>query len=363
MSYDSSPSARRCWRSRPVRARRSRAPGRSSSITPGAESNTCVGLARLGFRVAWVSRLGDDPPGDRIARGARGGRRRYALRAPRPAAADGGDVQGPASAQRVRYYRAGSAASALGPDDLEGVPVAEARAVLVTGVTALVGPGPQAAALALLGAARGLRVVDPNLRRGLPGSDRYAELVLPLVERADLVLAGEQELAELSVRATPRAWPAAAPRAARARSWCGGPTGWARSRPRASGSSWTSTAATPWMRWARATHSMPATSPCACAAARARRPARRDSLRNGGGHEPRRHRRLSDAASTLVETTQSTGGQAMTRKQERFSVLLAWSLVGFLSPVVAHAQVTTADLVGTDPGTAPARSCPAPRSP
>src|ERR1041384_1571630 len=32
----------------------------------GAESNTCVGLARLGLRVAWVSRLGDDPPGDRI---------------------------------------------------------------------------------------------------------------------------------------------------------------------------------------------------------------------------------------------------------------------------------------------------------
>src|SRR5215471_20135708 len=26
----------------------------------GAESNTCVGLARLGFRVAWISRLGTD---------------------------------------------------------------------------------------------------------------------------------------------------------------------------------------------------------------------------------------------------------------------------------------------------------------
>ena len=37
----------------------------------------------------------------------------------------------------------------------------------------------------------------------------------------------------------------------------------------------------------------------------------------------------------------------MTRMQERFSVLLAWSLVGFLSAAVAHAQVTTADLVGT----------------
>src|SRR5258708_433438 len=32
----------------------------------GAESNTCVGLARLGLRVAWVSRLGADAAGDRI---------------------------------------------------------------------------------------------------------------------------------------------------------------------------------------------------------------------------------------------------------------------------------------------------------
>ena len=40
----------------------------------GAESNTCVGLARLGFRVAWVSRLGADAAGDRIldALGAEG---------------------------------------------------------------------------------------------------------------------------------------------------------------------------------------------------------------------------------------------------------------------------------------------------
>src|SRR5438034_694294 len=32
----------------------------------GAESNTAVGLARLGFHAAWVSRLGADSAGDRI---------------------------------------------------------------------------------------------------------------------------------------------------------------------------------------------------------------------------------------------------------------------------------------------------------
>jgi 2-dehydro-3-deoxygluconokinase len=97
----------------------------------------------------------------------------------------------------VRYYRTGSAASAMGPELLHGVPVADARAVLVTGVTALIGSSPHAAGLALLATARGLRIVDPNLRAGLWGSDRRRELVLPFVERCDLLLAGQAELAEV----------------------------------------------------------------------------------------------------------------------------------------------------------------------
>ncbi len=38
----------------------------------GAESNTAIGLARLGFSVAWISRLGCDPLGDEIYRRLRG---------------------------------------------------------------------------------------------------------------------------------------------------------------------------------------------------------------------------------------------------------------------------------------------------
>jgi 2-dehydro-3-deoxygluconokinase len=85
----------------------------------------------------------------------------------------------------------------MGPEVLHDVPIADARAVLVTGVTALIGSSPHAAGLALLAAARGLRIVDPNLRAGLWGSDRRRELVLPFVERCDLLLAGEAELGEV----------------------------------------------------------------------------------------------------------------------------------------------------------------------
>jgi 2-dehydro-3-deoxygluconokinase len=161
----------------------------------GAESNTCVGLARLGLQVAWISRLGADAAGDRIdaALTAEGIDTRWVARDPtRPT---GLMLKEPGNG--VRYYRTGSAASAMGPEVIEGVPIAEARAVLVTGVTALIGSEPHAAGLALLGSAPGLRIVDPNLRPGLWGSDRRVELVLPFIERCDLLLTGALELEEL----------------------------------------------------------------------------------------------------------------------------------------------------------------------
>ena len=164
----------------------------------GAESNTCVGLARLGFRVAWVSRLGADAAGERILDSLAGeGPGRIDTRWVRrdPARPTGLMVKEPGVG--VRYYRTGSAASEMSPADLDGVPLARARAVLVTGVTALIGPQPHAAGLALLTSAHGLRIVDPNLRHGLWGSDRRAELVRPFIDRCDLLLTGAQELGEL----------------------------------------------------------------------------------------------------------------------------------------------------------------------
>src|SRR5256885_15893120 len=113
----------------------------------GAESNTCVGLARLGHRVAWVSRLGADAAGDRIldALSAEKVDIRFVERD--LARATGLMLKDPAAG--VRYYRRDSAASVMGPALLDPVPVADAHAVLVTGVTALIGRQPQSAALAL----------------------------------------------------------------------------------------------------------------------------------------------------------------------------------------------------------------------
>lgn len=162
----------------------------------GAESNACVGLARLGLRTAWVSRLGADAPGDRIMAelGAAGVGVDWVRRDPdRPT----GLMLRETSGAPATYHREGSAASALTVEDLADAPVATARAVLVTGITAMLGDGPNRTAVALLDGARGLRVVDPNLRPGLWGSHRASDLVVPLIERADLLIGGETELSTL----------------------------------------------------------------------------------------------------------------------------------------------------------------------
>jgi 2-dehydro-3-deoxygluconokinase len=180
----------------------------------GAESNVCVQAARLGLRTAWIGRLGAGPIGGRIERDlTRAGIDvRWVRRDPeRPTGVMIRDTNGV-----VRYLRDGSAASAMSPLDLDDVPVEGARAVFVSGITALIGDGPAAAAIELLDRARGLKVVDPNLRARLPRSDRAVEAVRPLVERADVVLGGEAELQAttpgLTGEALARAWTSLGPR-------------------------------------------------------------------------------------------------------------------------------------------------------
>jgi 2-dehydro-3-deoxygluconokinase len=158
----------------------------------GAESNTCVALARLGVRTSWVSRLGTDLPGDRVAASlaGEGVDLSWVRRDPdRPTGIMFRDLHG-----SVRYVRTGSAASAMAEDVLDEVPVEEATAVFVSGITALIGDGPGRTAIRLLERARGLRAVDANLRSGLWGSERAAPLVRPLIERCDLLFASGSEL-------------------------------------------------------------------------------------------------------------------------------------------------------------------------
>jgi 2-dehydro-3-deoxygluconokinase len=105
----------------------------------------------------------------------------------------------------VRYQRAGSAASALAPGDLDGVPVEDARAVFATGITVMLGRDPGRTVSELLRRARGRRVLDLNLRHGLWGSDRAVALIEPLLPTCDLLFGGVDEVRAFEEGSDPEA--------------------------------------------------------------------------------------------------------------------------------------------------------------
>jgi len=105
----------------------------------GAELNVAVHLARLGRSVTYVTRVGDDPFGEAIrdALSAEGVDGRAAVDPERRTGVYFRELGG-AGPRRVYYYRAGSAASRLGPDDLP--PLESYRIVHATGITAVLSP-------------------------------------------------------------------------------------------------------------------------------------------------------------------------------------------------------------------------------
>src|SRR5690606_6577908 len=134
----------------------------------GAESNVAIGLQRLGTSVAWISRLGEDELGERVAREMRA--EGVAVHAPRdPERPTGLMIKSHprAGATRVRYYRSGSAASALSPQDLPDGLIEQAELLHLTGITPLLSDAARAATTAALERARtaGVTVsVDVNHR-------------------------------------------------------------------------------------------------------------------------------------------------------------------------------------------------------
>ena len=103
----------------------------------GAESNVACGLAALGHRTAWLSRVGDDAFGQRIraelaARGVEVGG--VGVDPVRPT---GVYFKDPApGATRALYYRSGSAAAHMGPELARAPGLRGPRVVHVSGITA-----------------------------------------------------------------------------------------------------------------------------------------------------------------------------------------------------------------------------------
>ena len=182
----------------------------------GAESNVACGLAGLGHRVAWLSRLGDDPFARRIlaeltARGVD-----VTGVETDPARPTGVYFKDPApEGTRTHYYRSGSAATLMGPE-LTRLPVLRrARIVHLSGVAAALSDSCAGLLEAILvdralngeadKAGGPIVSFDVNHRPALwrSGTADAAKNLLTLARAADIVFVGRDEAEALWGTARP----------------------------------------------------------------------------------------------------------------------------------------------------------------
>ena len=178
--------------------------------TAGAETNVAIGLARLGLKVGWASRLGTDSMG------------RYLLAAMTGEGIDCSHVVCDASQPTgfqfkgcvtdgsdppVEYHRKGSAASHMGVADIDEAWLLGARHLHATGVFAAVSATtlPAAAKTMDIMHAAGRSVsFDPNLRPSLWATPELMRgAINDLATRADWVLPGLEEGRFLTGKDTP----------------------------------------------------------------------------------------------------------------------------------------------------------------
>ncbi len=166
----------------------------------GADTNVAIGLARLGFHVGWLSRVGDDSFGRFIRRTLEheGLDCRHLVRDPEHSTGlvfkarteDGADPH-------VEYLRRGSAASHLSPADAGAVDFVTVRHLHATGIPPALSDTARALSEHMFEHARKAGVsisFDPNLRPSLWSSEgEMCDTLNALATRADWVLPGLAE--------------------------------------------------------------------------------------------------------------------------------------------------------------------------
>jgi len=164
----------------------------------GAESNLCIGLARLGHSALFISRVGADPLGGRIRQTLQkeGVDTRALSMDPNAPTGVFFREHFPDGQRRVYYYRKGSAASQLGVEDLREEWFTGARILHLTGITpALSASCADACQKAIeMARVRGMKIsFDPNYRARLWDEQTARKALLPLVEQADFLLMGHED--------------------------------------------------------------------------------------------------------------------------------------------------------------------------
>jgi 2-dehydro-3-deoxygluconokinase len=181
-----------------------------SKRTAGAETNVAIGLSRLGLRVGWASRLGDDSMGRYLLAEMRREGVDCSHVACDPARRTGFQFKGrviDGSDPPVESHRKGSAASTMGVDDIDAGWLLSARHLHATGVFAAVSDSTREAAcrqVELMRKAGRSISFDTNLRPGLWQSPQaMRHWVNHLALQADWLLPGIDEGRLLTGASTP----------------------------------------------------------------------------------------------------------------------------------------------------------------
>ena len=178
--------------------------------TAGAETNVAVGLARLGYRVSWFSRLGDDSIGHYLracfedegidcsqVEMVAGGKTGMMFKTLSVAGDD----------PTIEYHRKDSAASQLRADDVDWARFEKASHLHTTGIYPALTPNTLEVTQSAMERMRsnGKSVsFDPNLRPALwPNTEAMRTSINALAAKADWVFPGLQEGQLLTGKETP----------------------------------------------------------------------------------------------------------------------------------------------------------------
>ncbi|HJS04307.1 MAG TPA: sugar kinase [Variovorax sp.] len=178
--------------------------------TAGAETNVAIGLSRLGLKVGWASRLGTDTMGRSLLATMQAEGIDCSHVTSDAAQRTGFQFKGrvtDGSDPPVEYHRKGSAASHMGPADVDEAWLRSARHLHATGVFAAISDTCLQASLRTMevmrAAGRSISF-DPNLRPTLWSStETMRHWINELAARADWVLPGLEEGLLLTGQSTP----------------------------------------------------------------------------------------------------------------------------------------------------------------
>jgi 2-dehydro-3-deoxygluconokinase len=168
----------------------------------GSETNVAVGVTRLGHSAGWISRVGADEFGAFSLMEMRAENvdvSQVITSADRPTGVFFQDRQ-PEGRNSVFFYRAGSAASSMTPDDVNEDYIASARILHLSGIT----PGLSESCLRMVERAfdiakrHGVAIVfDTNIRLKLWTADEARAALEPMMREADYLLAGRDDMTKM----------------------------------------------------------------------------------------------------------------------------------------------------------------------